>query len=125
MKKIYVVHAFQGKKSNMQAITVICRNLTKLGVMPISPVHSFSYLHDNIPEEREKAMEMCEELVEVCDAMFLCGEWWRSEGCQRERDVALQLFKPIYEVVGWHNDLPIFAGENVPAWLKGWLPLHE
>lgn len=118
MKKIYVSHPFQNKKSNFQAIAHICRLLSKMGVMPISPVHSFSYLNDNISEEREKAMEYCEELVEIADAIFMCGDWRSSDGCNREHNVALIEMIPIYEVIGWKNDMPVFGLGGVPKWFN-------
>lgn len=118
MKKIYVCHPFQGKKSNKESITHICQYLAKRGVMPISPVHSFSYLNDNIPEERAKAMEFCLELLEVCDCIFFFGDYENSEGCRMEMDLAKQLFKPFYVVTGWFEGKPVFNG-NGPVWWKG------
>ena len=116
MKIAYIAHPYQGKRSNMQAITHICRRLAKMGVVPISPVHSFSFLHDNIPEERSKAMEFCENLVETCDCLFLCGDWEKSEGCTLERNVALAEMIPIFEIIGWDGDKPLF--KKVPEWMK-------
>lgn len=117
MKKVYIVHPFGGKRSNMQAITAICRNLTKLGIMPISPVHAFGFFNDKVPEERNKAMEMREEMVEMCGALFLCGDWRKSEGCHIEMNVALLELIPIYEVAGWRGDKPVFKCD-APSWLK-------
>ena len=117
MKLVYVAHPFQGKRSNIQAISHICRRLAKMGVVPVSPVHAFSFLHDNIPEERSKALELCEELVEACDCLFLTGDWERSEGCIVERNVALAEMIPIFEIVGWRDDEPLF--KKVPEWWKG------
>jgi len=116
MKKIYVAHPFGGKKSNKESISHICRELVKYGVMPISPVHAFGFLNDNVPDERQKAMEYCDELLESCDCVFFFGEWESSEGCCREMDLAKQLFKPIYIMVGWIDGRPIFR--KAPAWWK-------
>jgi hypothetical protein len=117
VKKVYVAHKFQGKKQNREAITHICRALVKLGILPISPVHAFSYLHDNIPEERERALEFSKELIETCDALFLTGEWEDSEGCIEERNTALIEMIPIYIIEGWNGDVPLFKGEG-PKWMK-------
>ena len=114
MKKVYVCHAFAGKKSNREAITHICQRLVHFGVMPISPVHAFGYLNDNIPEERALAMEFCDELIEIADCLFFTGEWQESEGCNREWDTAMQLFKPVYIVKGWRDGEPLFVTE--PKW---------
>lgn len=119
MKHIFVSHPYQGKKQNKEAITHICRNLIKLGVMPISPVHAFSFLNDNAPEERSKALELCEELVSGCDCLFSCGEWEKSEGCILEHNVALMEMIAIYELIGWKDDMPIFKDGRKPKWMKG------
>lgn len=118
MKKIYIAHPYGGKKQNKEAITHICRALVKLGIMPISSIHAFSFLHDNILEEREKALTFCEELVEGCDALFLCGEWQKSSGCLRELSVALMELIPIYVIEGWDGDMPLFK-DDAPKWMKG------
>ena len=115
MKKAYIAHPFKGKKSNLEAIKHICKALIPYGIMPISPVLTFSFMNDKAPEERSKALELCENLVEFADELWLFGEWEKSEGCQMERDVALQLFKPIYIVSGWKNNLPRFNGRG-PMW---------
>ncbi|SPF51197.1 conserved hypothetical protein [Candidatus Desulfosporosinus infrequens] len=117
MKKVYICHPFNGKKQNLQAITHICQALTKFGVIPISPVHSFSYLSDKVPEQRALALTFCEELVSSCDAIFLCGAWEQSEGCNREHNVALMEMIPIYNIDGWDGDKPLFR-RNLPLWWK-------
>ena len=116
MKKVYVVHPFRGKKSNLEAIKHICKSLVPFGIMPISPVLTFSFMNDKAPEERSKALEFCEELVETCDCLFLCGDWERSEGCILERNVALAEMIPIFEIIGWDGDKPLF--KKVPEWMK-------
>ena len=119
MKKIYIAHPFQGKKQNKEAITHICRALVKMGIMPISPIHAFSFLHDNIKSERLKALDFCCELVETADELWLFGDWERSDGCLVERNVALLELVPIYEVVGWEGYTPLFKDGNSPKWMKG------
>lgn len=117
MKKIYVAHPFAGKRQNMQAITHICRNLVNLGVLPISPCHAFSFMNDKVTEDRKRALEFCEEMVELADEIWMFGEWKNSEGCILERNVALMEMIPIYEVVGWKDDMPVFEGEG-PKWFN-------
>ncbi|HWQ42791.1 MAG TPA: DUF4406 domain-containing protein [Desulfosporosinus sp.] len=117
MKKIYVAHPFQGKRQNIQAITHICQRLVQFGVMPISPVHSFSYLNDKVLEDRQRAMEFCEELVSTADEIWFFGDYKNSEGCQLEWNTALIELVTIRIVVGWKDDMPVFEGE-APRWLK-------
>ena len=120
MKCIYVAHPYRGKKQNKEAITHICQRLVKLGVMPVSPIHAFGFLHDDIPSERHRALEFCEELLTMSDELWLFGEWEKSNGCVMERNVALSEFKPIRVVTGWIAGLdgyiPIF--DHTPRWLK-------
>ena len=116
MKKVYVAHPFRGKKSNLEAIKHICKALIPYGIMPISPVLTFSFMNDKAPGERSKALEFCENLVEACDCLFLTGDWERSEGCILEHNVALAEMIPIFEIVGWKDDEPLF--KKVPEWMK-------
>jgi len=120
MKCIYVAHPYQGKKQNREAITHICQRLVKLGVMPVSPIHAFGFLHDNIPGDRHKALEFCEELLTMSDELWLFGEWEKSDGCVFERNVALVEMIPTRVVTGWiagrDGYIPIF--DDAPEWLK-------
>jgi len=118
MKKIFISHPYVGKKSNIEAIKHICKTLVPFGVMPLSPVLAFSFMKDQVPEERGRALEFCEELVELADEVWFFGEWQKSEGCQLEFRTALVEMIPIYEVVGWKGDKPLFKGEG-PKWWKG------
>jgi len=118
MKKIYVAHPFQGKRENMQAITHICQRLVRFGVMPISPVHSFSFLSDKVPEDREKALEFCEKLLGSADEIWFFGACVNSEGCKRECKAAIMKSMFIRVVTGWGaDDNPIFA-DGAPGWLR-------
>ncbi len=95
MKKIYVIHPYQNKPENFEIITEICRKLAKRGYLPISPVHSFSYLNDLVEEERLLALEFCEELLTMCDEVWVFGDWEKSEGCKRELKAATLQLKTI------------------------------
>ena len=117
MKKVYVAHPFQGKRENMQAITHICQLLVKFGIMPISPVHAFSFMNDKVPEDREKALKFCEELIDAADEVWFFGDWKNSVGCMREWDVVSKEFRTVRVVTGWRDGLPIFHGDP-PKWLR-------
>lgn len=117
MKKIFVSHPYQGKKQNKAAIQHTCRALVKLGVIPISPVHAFGYLDDNVKTERLKALDFCCELVEISDELWLFGDWEHSHGCNKEHNVALMELIPVYEVIGWFRGVPVFKGDG-PMWMR-------
>jgi len=95
MKRVYIVHPFQGKEENKKKIEDVCKLLADLGHVPISPVHAFSFLDDNIPKEREKALELCVNLLAVCDVACVCGDWVRSKGCRKEVEAAYRYRLPV------------------------------
>lgn len=69
MKKIFVSHPYEGKRSNTIAISDICRKLVSLGVIPISPVHMFGFLDDGLLDERKLAMEFCKKIIPDIDEL--------------------------------------------------------
>ena len=116
MKKVYVAHPFKGKRENMQAITHICQRLVNFGIMPISPVHAFSFLNDKVSKDRDRALRFCEILVSTADEIWFFGDWKQSEGCGREIQTAVDKLVTIRIVTGWKGDIPIFEND-APKWL--------
>ena len=116
MKKIFVSHPYGGKCQNMRAITHICQHLVCFGIMPISPVLAFSFMNDHVEEERSKALEWCDSLIEVVDEVWFFGEWWNSEGCQLEMIKAAKGKQTIRIIEGWSNNTPVFRGGDEPDW---------
>jgi hypothetical protein len=104
-KRVYIAHPFEGKELNKRLIGEICYEIAAKGHLPVSPVHSFSFLNDGIPRERQKALELCKELVLTCDEVWMCGDWPHSEGCQIEMQVALENNIPIVH-------LPVEGGQQ-------------
>lgn len=106
MKKIYVAHPFGGKKENYQSISDICNRLTAMKLMPISPVHAFSFLDDLNHVERKQALVFCIDLMKFADEVWVFGDWGSSEGCKAEvKEATLQL-KPVRIVTGWKDGYP-------------------
>lgn len=81
MLKVYIAHPYNGKQENMDSVTTIARGLKN--ILPISPIHAFSFLEE--PQDRTKALEYCRELLSMCDELWLCPGWERSEGCRMEK----------------------------------------
>ena len=98
MKKVYIIHPFQGKEENLEKIGQICRAIANMGFLPVSPVHVFSFLDDSIPEERKQALKLCQELVKVCDQAWLFGDWEKSEGCKIEIQAAEETGVPVVDM---------------------------
>ncbi len=91
MKKVYIAHPLRGENrdKNVAEVTKICKKITELfpDVLPVSPIHAFSFL-DNCGEDGEKkALELCLEMVKSCDELWLFGEWKQSLGCTEEERV--------------------------------------
>ena len=97
MKRVYIIHPFQGKEENRKKIDKICRAVAKMGFLPVSPVHAFGFLKDEVPEERELALKLCQELVKGCDQAWRFGDWEKSEGCNIEIRVAKRAGIPIVD----------------------------
>lgn len=92
MKKVYIAHPLRGenREKNVAEVTKICKKITELfpDVLPVSPIHAFSFL-DNCGEEGEKkALELCIEMLKNCDEAWFFGDWQNSVGCQAEFDAA-------------------------------------
>ena len=119
LKRIFVSHPFRGNEAeNYREITTICRRLMKIGIMPISPIHAFSFMREYAPGERETALKFGKVLMEeVAREHWLFGAWRQSDGCQEELDWARELVIPVRIVTGWDGDYPIFAGDW-PDWLR-------
>jgi hypothetical protein len=49
--------------------------------------------------EEEQAWKLCRAYYEICDAVILCNNWWKSKGCRKEVRWALADGKPIYLVI--------------------------
>lgn len=94
MKKVYIAHPLRGadREKNVQEVTRICQKISELfpEVLPISPIHAFSFL-DNCGAEGERtALELCLKLLKECDEVWFFGKDWRlSEGCFVEYNTAM------------------------------------
>lgn len=93
MKKVYIAHPLRGadRAKNVEEVTRICKKITELfpDVLPISPIHAFSFLDNCGAEGEKKALELCLELLKNCDEAWFFGSNWRaSVGCFEEYHVA-------------------------------------
>lgn len=91
MKRVFVSHPFASDpKRNREKADIICRDLVRQGVLPISPLHLFSFMDDD--GEREKILQVCFKLIDICDEVWVYGD---SEGCRKEREYALSIGKSV------------------------------
>ena len=104
MKKCYICHPLRGAppytqeqvQENIRRITAICQRIatTEL-IIPISPIHTFSYLNP-LTYDPDKAIRNCLALLDSCDELWLFGRWRESEGCKMERAYAREHGIPVH-----------------------------
>lgn len=103
-KYAFISHPYSGSPTeNILKADKICKYWARQGVIPISPLHLFSfYENDN---DRDKIMEFCYRLIDSCDIVFIYGD---SEGCNLERKYAEEIGKPV-EIFFREKRKPNFA----------------
>lgn len=75
MKRVYICHPFaRDPKVNVRAIRGICWRVVRMGHNPIAPQLSLpQFIEEAL--ERERAIALCLDLVEVCDELWV---FWRE-----------------------------------------------
>jgi len=73
LRRVYVCHPFgSDPEGNARRIQGICWALAKTGLMPIAPqLYLPSFLSEET--ERERALELCLELIDICDEVRVYG----------------------------------------------------
>ena len=91
MKRVFISHPFTSDpEGNRVRVDIICRDLVKQGILPISPLHLFSFMEDD--NYREHILQVCFRLIDICDEVWVYGG---SEGCEKEREYALSRGKKV------------------------------
>lgn len=104
MKKVYICHPFSthgNPVTNMQLVTEICKVIAEINVIPVSPLHAFSFFtikdNENYSIYR-KIIDYCIELLRCCDQIWVFDKWWKSKGCVKEVKYAIKHKIPVFEV---------------------------
>jgi hypothetical protein len=105
-KTVYVSHPLRGgidsTKSdisrifdNLNETAGICRKIVETcpGVLPLSPIHAFSFLE--VFAEDDKALELDLKMMKFADELWVFGDWECSAGCQAEIARAREMVIPI------------------------------
>lgn len=98
MKRVYISHSNRNDRENcFNEMSRICYSIANSheNIMPISPLHMFSFLDDTNEEERYKALEYCLNLISDCDEIWAFGNWEDSEECIKEVNMGRILNKTI------------------------------
>ncbi|MGB9813517.1 MAG: DUF4406 domain-containing protein [Thermovenabulum sp.] len=93
MRKVFISHPYKDDpEGNKKKVDKICRGLT--GVLPISPLHLFSFMDSD--NNREEIMEVCYKLIDICDEVWVYGD---SEGCRKEAEYAKKTGKTVVYII--------------------------
>jgi nucleoside 2-deoxyribosyltransferase len=91
-KYAFISHPYAGNPTqNKIKVDKVCKYWVKKGVIPISPLHMFSFYEDD--SNREKILNICYKLIDIVDAVFIYGD---SEGCRLEKAYAEKKGKPVF-----------------------------
>jgi len=100
MKLVYVVSPVRGDvEENLKKANRYCEYVAGCGHIPLAPHLAWQgFLQEDIPGNREKALEMGLKLIEYCSEVWVCGDEI-SQGMQGEIDRAEKLCKPVMYIV--------------------------
>ena len=96
--RYYIAHAYQGKKSNIEKVGKIARDLQMKHPENsyFSPLHAFSFLnYDEI--EYDSFMEICLDFLSACDALIVASKKI-SKGVQMEIDFAKLVKMEVFRI---------------------------
>jgi hypothetical protein len=100
LRLVYVTSPVRGDvEENLKKANRYCEYVTGCGHIPIAPHLAWQgFLPEDIPGNREKALEMGLRLIEYCSELWVCGDEI-SQGMQGEIDHAEKLRKPVLYVL--------------------------
>lgn len=91
MKKIFISHPFISDPINNKIkVDKICKELKD--VLPISPLHLFSFIEEETPQLRAEILQFCFQLIYLCDEVWVYG---KSEGTTQECIFATTIGKKV------------------------------
>jgi len=94
MKRVYICHPFSADpEGNVRVIREVCRRVVGIGHNPIAPQLALPQFMDDATE-RARAMDLCLDLVGVCDEVWVFRRGAALTGGQlAEQAEALRLGK--------------------------------
>ena len=97
MKKVYICSPCRGDyEHNIDNALRYCREAVMLGILPIAPhVYFTRFLDDTIAEERVIGIKLANELLAMCNEVWVYGE--PSEGMKAEIALATVLHIPVVD----------------------------
>ena len=100
MKKVYISHPFTGNelynKLDTQETCVVLKQEHPDWCL-VNPLDAFSWAN-RVKLTYDEILEMCIDLMLMCDAVYMCQGWVDSKGCRAEqRRAQLQGMEVLYE----------------------------
>lgn len=85
MKKlVFISHPYASNPDlNKIKVDKICKYLIKHDIVPVSPLHMFSFYTEDA--DRGEIMRTCKHLIDICDELWVYGD---SKGCKEEANYA-------------------------------------
>lgn len=95
---IYVAHPYGGNKENIKKAAECLEELQEMYTHKtlFSPLHNWDW-NAYAPNHQAKPMQDCLTVLQRCDAIILCGDWWKSMGCMQEYAASYVLRIPAFE----------------------------
>ena len=91
-KYAFISHPYADNPTqNKIKVDKVCKYWAKKGIIPISPLHLFSFYEDD--SNRDEIMNVCYKLIDIADVVFVYGD---SEGCRLEKAYAEKTGKPVF-----------------------------
>lgn len=92
MKRVFISHPYASNpQGNKEKVDKICKEVLKMGYLPISPLHMFGYMEDD--EYRQEVLKSCYDTINyIADDFWMFGY---SDGCQSEHRKAKFYDKPV------------------------------
>lgn len=93
MKRVFVSHPYTDNPVvNKIKADKICKRLYRQGVLPISPLHLFSFIETD--KDRDDIMAACFALIAMCDELWVFGD---SDGTDTEVRYAWNIGIPVVD----------------------------
>lgn len=98
-KLVYIASPLSGNvEENLQFARQACLNAMAQGVTPFAPHLIYpQMLDDNNPAQRELGMKMGNQMLALCDELWLCGDRI-SPGMAAEEQLAKELDIPVRDI---------------------------
>lgn len=92
----YICSPYRGDVAeNQRKACEYCRDAMKRGYTPIAPHLLFpQFLDDDVPEERQKALDMCSDIIQACSIVLVYGKGI-SAGMAHDIQCAIYMGKPV------------------------------